>query len=461
MDDRDKNTNNIKRKRGLKNKKLRNLFIRIVLIIVIALLAVVYVFGMKIMKARNTAKESMEAVSLGSKVEVFVDPETGEEVYEEIPAEEYKINVAVFGTDSDGYRTDVSFLLSYDKYNSQLALISIPRDTRVKMTDEIIESIESRNGNVPYRDNEKGVCKFNEVHAYAGKGYRNEFSVKMLEDMFGIEIDGYLNIDLEGFRNIVDAFGGVDMVVEDRLYYVDPYQDLYIDLYPGYQHLDGEKAEQLVRYREGYAQKDLKRIQVQQTFMKELMAKIVNTENIMNNLPSIIYNMFKYVETDLTITEFVEYASYMEYISIDSVYMETIPGEGGAYFWADEEGLSELSNRIFYSHDIFPSDTSEETVIDSHIPEGEARIEISNGSEKADLAASEKEFIESKGYYVSFISTYTGEKKENTLIIIGSDEFLDDAEGIAKFYNGAEIVSDKSMLSTGTDIRIILGVKEA
>ena len=454
------NNLNEERKTGLRNKKLRNLYIRIVVIIVAAFLVAAYIFGARLMRARTRALENMTSSGNISGKILVVDPETGEETYVDLPAEECKINIAVFGTDVDGYRTDVIFVLSYDTYNNKLALVSIPRDTRVKLTDEIIETLEENGRDIPYRDNERGVCKMNEVHAYAGKGFRNEASVKMLEDFLGIRIDGYINVDLTGFRNIVDAFGGVDMEVEGRLYYVDPYQDLYIDLYPGYQHLDGAHAEQLVRFREGYAQKDLKRIQVQQTFMRELMAKVLNTQNIMDNLPSVLYNIFKYVDTDLSLEKFVEYASYMENLSMANVYMETIPGEGGGYFWADEEGVKELSQRVFYSHDITGEgeEPVEEVPAERVIPEGAARIEITNGSGKKGLAAYEKEFIESKGYYVTFISTYTGQSKENTRIIYGSEAFAETAVSLSAYYENAEIIEDKTMLSSGTDIRIILGI---
>ena len=465
MEDSSANNNqNEENNKGLKNKKLRNLFIRIVVIIVVAFLVVAAVFGSRLIGARRRALENISAQSddITGKI-LVVDPETGEEKYVDVPAEETKINIAVFGTDTDGFRTDVVFILSYDTYNNKLALISIPRDTRVVMPEEVIESIEERGGSIPYNENEKGACKFNEVHAYAGKGYRNEFSVKTLESFLGIRIDGYINVSLVGFRNIVDAFGGVDMEVEGRLYYVDPYQDLYIDLYPGYQHLDGAHAEMLVRYREGYAAKDLKRIQVQQTFMRELMAKVMNTQNLMDKLPSIVYNLFKYVDTDLSIEKFVEYGSYMQNLSINDVYMETIPGEGGAFFWADEEGVDELVQRVFYSHNITgeeviqEEETAEEGPAPVVIPDGAARIEISNGSGKKGLGASEKGFIESKGYYVSFISTYTGETTQRTRIIYGSDQFADDAEALTQYYDSVEVINDRKMLSTGTDIRIILG----
>ena len=177
---------------------------------------------------------------------------------QEIPEPAKPINVAVFGVDNDGFRTDVNFVVSFNEDTKKIQFVSIPRDTRVVMTDEMIASLEERKKFVPYRNGVKGQCKLTEVHAYAGDDHRNEFSVAMLEDLLGIDIDYFVKIDLDAFHKIVDAVGGVDMEVEQRLYYNDPYQDLYIDLQPGYQHLDGNKAEQLVRFREGYAQKDLK-----------------------------------------------------------------------------------------------------------------------------------------------------------------------------------------------------------
>ena len=193
------------------------------------------------------------------------------------------------------------------------------------------------------------------------------------------------------------------------------------------------------------------------------MAKIMNTQNIMDKLPSIIYNLFKYVDTDLSLEKFVEYGSYMQNLSIDDVYMETIPGEGGAFFWADDEGVEELVQRVFYSHNVTgeeeaqTEETAEEQPEAVVIPDGAARIEIANGSGKKGLASFEKGFIESKGYYVSFISTYTGESTQKTRIIYGSEEFADDAAGLSQYYDSVEVIYDRTMLSTGTDIRIILG----
>ena len=72
-------------------------------------------------------------------------------------------------------------------------------------------------------------------------------------------------MDFEGFRDLIDAIGGVEFDVPTRMYYTDPKQNLEIDLYPGKQLLDGKKAEMFMRFRQnndgtGYAEGDIGRM---------------------------------------------------------------------------------------------------------------------------------------------------------------------------------------------------------
>lgn len=259
-------------------------------------------------------------------------------------------NVAVFGLDKGGTRTDVIFVVSFNSETKEINLLSIPRDTKVKMTDEMIESLEERNrsGFIPYHDGEKGVCKINEVHAYAGDGYRNEFSMMMLEDLLGIKLDYYIKFTPDTFKYVVDAIGGVDFEVATDMKYTDPEQGLYIDLKAGNQHLDGDKAEQLVRYRDGYAAKDLKRITVQQDFMRAMMKQVLSTDTLLTNIQPLTKTVLSSVETDISILDALKYIKYINYINADSVKMETIPGVGGSYFTHDKKGTTEAVARLIY-----------------------------------------------------------------------------------------------------------------
>ena len=86
---------------------------------------------------------------------------------------------------------------------------------------------------------------------FAGKREMN-FLTDLIEEVFGIGIDDYMAIETDGFREVVDYFGGVVVDVPYAMDYEDPLQDLYIHLEPGLQVLDGTQAEKFVRFRQGY-----------------------------------------------------------------------------------------------------------------------------------------------------------------------------------------------------------------
>lgn len=263
-------------------------------------------------------------------------------------AKDQLLNIALLGTDGDGFRSDVNMVASLNLTTKEVHLISVPRDTRVVMTDDMIAYLEKNGRTVPQANGVYGQCKLTEVHAYAGKGNRSTFTVAMLEEILGIDIDYYVKVDLDAFKDIVDAVGGVEFDVQERLYYSDPAQGLYIDLYPGPQVLDGEKAEMLVRFREGYAQKDLKRIEVQQEFLKAFIAQVCSSDKIMSNLDSYIKIFMEKVESDMPVATALKYAGYIKEIDPAAITTDTIPGEGGAYFDMDEEGTKELVDYWIY-----------------------------------------------------------------------------------------------------------------
>ena len=188
------------------------------------------------------------------------------------------INVAVLGTDEDGFRADVNMLVSFNTTTKELHMISVPRDTRVVMTDEMIRHLYKEGAYIPQQNGVYGQCKLTELHAYAGEGNRSTFSVAMMEELLGVSIDYYIKFDLTAFRQVVDAVGGVDFYVPQDMYWdmTDTGGPL-INLKEGMQHLDGAKAEQLVRFRDGYVQKDLKRIEVQQEFIMALIDKVCSS----------------------------------------------------------------------------------------------------------------------------------------------------------------------------------------
>lgn len=337
-----------KKKKGSADSRLTKRFVAIVVTTVL-LYSIFAVAGVVIYGVTRGA----EKVPTTAKIAEPVNKAEGSQTQNDDEVVNKITNVAVFGVDKDGIRTDVIFVLSFNSESKEMNLLSIPRDTKVKMTEKMIESLEDRNrsGFIPYRDGQQGVCKINEIHAYAGEGYRNEFSMIMIEDLLGIKLDYYVKFTTDTFKYVVDAIDGVDFEVATDMKYTDPEQGLYIDLKAGYQHLDGDKAEQLVRYRDGYAAKDLKRITVQQDFMKALMKKVISTETLLSNIQPLTKTVLSYVETDISILDALKYVKYINYINADNVTMETIPGEGGSYFNHDKEKTEEVVARLIYGID--------------------------------------------------------------------------------------------------------------
>lgn len=310
---------------------------RILVCIGIVLLLIVGFGGIKLYAAMKEWQSKAEKSDFVASAEKVAESE-----------DDKAVNIAVFGTDEEGFRTDVNIVINYTPKTGEIHLISVPRDTRVTMTDDMIEYLEEKGKYVPDKTGVYGQCKLTEVHAYAGEGNRIAFSVAMLEDILDIQIDYYVKVNLAAFRELVDAVGGVEFYVEDRLYYSDPVQGLYIDLYPGEQLLDGKKAEMLVRFREGYAQKDLKRIQVQQDFMKAFMEQVTKNETLLKNVDDLIKLTLEYTETDMPLSKALHYAKYISKLDFSSMTMDTIPGDGGSYFEPDEEGVDELISYRFY-----------------------------------------------------------------------------------------------------------------
>lgn len=217
-----------------------------------------------------------------------------------------KTNIVVMGVDErdeDAGRSDTLFVVMLDTKENNASLLSIPRDTMVKIP-------------------EHGWDKIN--HAFAYGGYK--LTQKTVEEFLGIRINHYVVIDFKGFKDLVDAMGGIDINVEKDMYYADPYDNLVIDLAQGEQHLNGEKAIEYVRYRD--EEGDIGRIKRQQHFMAAVYKKVTSPEIILH-LPSLLKEVISMVKTDIPLTGMVSLAKAMsaKVKEIGGMNMAMVPGE--------------------------------------------------------------------------------------------------------------------------------------
>lgn len=229
-----------------------------------------------------------------------------------------RTTIMLMGVDErvdDVGRSDTLMVLMVDPKTEKVDLLSIPRDTLV---------------NIPG----VGWDKIN--HAYAHGGHN--LTKATVEDFLGIQINHYVMVDLKGFISIVDAIGGININVESRMYYEDPWDDdggLVIDFQPGMQHMNGKEAMQYVRYRDPI-EADIGRIRRQQQFIKAVYEKITSPANAFN-LPKLTSVLFKMLQTDLSITEAAPIMNTLRSAVKNGLAGNMIPGDpqyiGEVSYW--------------------------------------------------------------------------------------------------------------------------------
>lgn len=231
-----------------------------------------------------------------------------------------KATVMIMGVDEradDVGRSDTLMIATLDPEKNQAALLSVPRDTRVKIDGH-------------------GFDKINAAYAYGGR----QLTQKTIESLLNTQIDHYIKININGFTKIIDALGGVDIDVEKRMYYEDPWDDnggLYIDLQPGMQHMDGKTAITYVRYRD--EEGDIGRIKRQQNFMKAVMDKLVSP-TIIPKLPSIVSAVSDSIETDMSVSEILSFLGTLQDAKDNGLKSDMVPGKPvyieGISYWVPD-----------------------------------------------------------------------------------------------------------------------------
>lgn len=245
-------------------------------------------------------------------------PTTATQAHEEgLIAARDKATIMIMGVDEredDVGRSDTLMIATIDPETNQAALLSIPRDTRVKIKGH-------------------GYDKINAAYAYGG----HNLTQATVENFLGVRMDHYIIINPHAFQRIIDAIGGIDIDVEKRMYYKDPWDDdggLVIDLYPGMQHMDGKTAESYVRYRD--EEGDIGRIGRQQKFMRAIMDKLTSPA-ILPRLPAIIHEVLSSVRTDLSFRQILEFAGALKNAQKNGLKTDMVPGRplyiDGISYW--------------------------------------------------------------------------------------------------------------------------------
>jgi LCP family protein required for cell wall assembly len=250
--------------------------------------------------------------------------EEDQEVEEKVPE---TINGLLIGFDKSGGLTDVIMVGHIDPVTNTVQIISVPRDLEIYFTDEAFKDIKEGNPK-----NHISHTKLNNIYSLIGWDDRALEDVKsVVEVITGLKMDYMMTIDISGFSDVVDAVGGVEFDVPQDMKYSDSAQDLYIDLDAGLQTLDGDKAEQLIRYRHGYKMGDLQRIKVQQDFVAAMLDQVLHSGNF-NQISRLLYKGYNMVEADFGLVVMLDYVEFFFNLDKDHILssenMITIPSYG-------------------------------------------------------------------------------------------------------------------------------------
>ncbi|MBE9198516.1 MULTISPECIES: LCP family protein [unclassified Nodularia (in: cyanobacteria)] len=225
---------------------------------------------------------------------------------------------------------DVMILIKFDPATKRIAMLSIPRDTRTEV--------------IGY-----GVKKLNAANVDGGPALTAKSVSHLLGD---VAIDRYIRINVLGVGKLIDALGGVTVHVPKDLKYQDDSQHLYINLKAGQQHLNGDQALQLLRFRHDELG-DIGRVQRQQMLIRALMDQTLNPATVAQ-LPQVLNVVKENIDTNLTIEELLALAGFGVRTNRANMHMFMLPGrfsqpdEYIASYWIpNETGISRMMSQHF------------------------------------------------------------------------------------------------------------------
>ena len=237
------------------------------------------------------------------------------------------VNFLVIGVDESELLTDVIMIINYNVIDQQVNVLQVPRDTYIG-------------------SEQVATGKINAAYGHPAEGQTNIASlIEKININFKLSIDHYVTVTLEGFRDIVDVLGGVAVDIPQRIEYT-PDQVLE----PGYQVLDGEKAEWFIRYRKGYVTGDVGRMGAQKIFMEALVDMVFNVSA--GQAMAIASSCIDKITTDMTLMDMLGYYNSLKGMTSSDIEFSIIPGDGFMYegysvYGVAVEEFAELLNQYF------------------------------------------------------------------------------------------------------------------
>ena len=389
-----------------------------------------------------------------------------------------EIRVLILGvsTDLDSELTDTIMVASYNPNTQKANLLSIPRDTYTGK-------------------NKSRATASQKINSLYNINKNPEKTLEAVNELTGLDIKYYVVVKTEALIEVVNAIGGVEFDVPIDMKYDDPTQDLHIDLKAGLQKLDGNKAEQLLRWRHSntkngvmttypseYGNDDFGRMRTQRDFIVATMKQTLKPGNIFK-IGQLLEIANKNVETNIELSLAKDYVPYAVEFNTDEIKTAVLPGttpdvketNGVSIFVVNKTEAKELINSMFYEEENNDSENNTTNSIEgnstsnsstnsttnstanktsTNTKSSQITIELLNGSGDKNKLSEAKKQLEDAGYRVKKTGSTTAISK--TIITNKKGISDDNLKQIKETLGTGSISTNKSSTSI-VDVTVVIG----
>ena len=377
---------------------------------------------------------------------------------------EFQVLIMGVSTDQAGVDlTDTIMVASYNPNTQRAVLLSIPRD--------------SFTGKNPKR-----ATASQKINAIYNLTKDPQETLDAVNELTGLDIKYYMIVRTEALIELVDAIGPIEYNVPTDMNYDDPTQDLHIHISKGVQEVDGEKAEQLLRFRKNndgttfpieYGDNDIGRMRNQREFITAVIDQTVTAGNI-TKLGKILDIASRNLTTNVDFNAVKDYLPYAVEFSTANLQTEVLPGttpdlsetNNVSIYVVDEEETEALIKKLFYPEEETEGDSANETnttnstssntinSTSSTSSESTIKIEVINGSGESSKLQKAVDVLKRKGYDVT--KTGTTSTISKTIITNRKDLETEELTNIKETLGVGNISTNKSSTSK-VDVQIIIG----
>lgn len=356
-----------------------------------------------------------------------------------------RINVLLLGSDTDAkfgktLNTQIIIIASIDPVHHHVTLFSIPRDFWVPIPGQ-------------------GVQKIQLAYRYGGVALVRE----TVQDDFGIPIDHYAWVGLQGFRKVIDIAGGlnidvlhpiIDDAYPDDINTTDPYAYRRIYIPAGPQHLDGAQALQYVRSRHGDLLGDFGRSARQQQVLLTLRHKLEQPGTILK-IPDYLAALNGYVRSDFSATDLIEYANFANSLSahgrIDRVVLQ--PPAYSSLGWSKDGQAIVIPkwNAVRAKvREVFQPSSAVATPLPPTLP---VTVLVENGTTTPALGQKAVTYLQSLGYTVLPARNAPTDHTPRSVVVVRSAALLPEVQPLASLFHATMTVAP---LQTPAGVNVVV-----